>query len=145
MLRAATLAEKACFFSHRSLLKSKLDRLDPVLVVEDDVLIHENTLRITDTMLPAFSTFEWDIIYLDICVPDIKTMIDLYSQISVTWYQLHKSLGRLSVFAATKGGIPKPGYLVTPCFIGGLEAAMRSLALVRVAAAGIPHHDAAGK
>ncbi len=71
-------AEKACFLSHRSLVQSKLYKFEPILVVEDDVVFHPETFAIIDQLMTTLPLLSWDLIFLDICAPDPKLMIDLY-------------------------------------------------------------------
>ena len=71
--------EKACFLSHRSLLTEMLQtgNREPFMVWEDDVMVgqfaHEAVMRFQATASPD----TWDILYTDLTVPDLGTMLNL--------------------------------------------------------------------
>jgi GR25 family glycosyltransferase involved in LPS biosynthesis len=74
---AATAAEKGCFASHRNLIRQHLSSDNPLMVLEDDAMFGATTCRVIDTSLANIKEADWDIIFTDICVPDVGTWPDL--------------------------------------------------------------------
>lgn len=68
---AATPAEKACFLSHRNLIRQHLSRQGPLMVLEDDAEFGAATFGVLDQTLSRLRDADWDIIFTDICVPDV--------------------------------------------------------------------------
>ncbi len=70
-------AEKACFMSHRKALETSLGDDHDALVLEDDAVFGPSTskmlLRLAESDKPPC-----DLIFTDICVPDIENMIKLF-------------------------------------------------------------------
>lgn len=71
-------AEKACFCSHRNLIEKYHETGDPLYIVEDDVEFSSMTFGVIDSILETNA--EWDIIFTDVIVADILTMITLFHQ-----------------------------------------------------------------
>ncbi len=70
-------AEKACFLSHKYLIGAHLNDKDPILIMEDDAVFGKHTCEIVDRFLPDDNSLDWDILFTDICVPQLSTMVDL--------------------------------------------------------------------
>ncbi len=75
--------EIGCFLSHRDIIKSSLSSLDHIFIAEDDIEFGRKTFSLIDNIVKNIE-FEWDILFLDICVPVPEGMIQLF--------QLSKSL-----------------------------------------------------
>ncbi len=69
-------AEKGCFISHRNVIRACANQTEPVLVLEDDALLGVHTFRIIDQSLRRRSGEDWDLIFTDICVTDLRVMMD---------------------------------------------------------------------
>ncbi len=67
----------ACFLSHRRLIEANLTDERPILVLEDDAALGEDTCGTIDRFLEGSSDLEWDIAFTDVCIPFAHTMIDL--------------------------------------------------------------------
>ena len=70
---------KACFISHKNLIKANLDSKGHIFLLEDDAEFGKNTCKIIDKFLSNNKNFEWDILFTDVCVPHLATMADLIS------------------------------------------------------------------
>jgi GR25 family glycosyltransferase involved in LPS biosynthesis len=70
-------AEKACYLSHRNLIRSQLDRAGTLLVLEDDATFGRRSCETIGKFLAGAQHLCWDIVYTDVCVPSIHTMYDL--------------------------------------------------------------------
>ncbi len=70
-------AEKACFLSHTSLITKHLNDKYPILVLEDDAIFGDQTCEVIDKFVSDSSNVDWDIIFTDLCVPNLLTMINL--------------------------------------------------------------------
>jgi GR25 family glycosyltransferase involved in LPS biosynthesis len=70
-------AEKACFLSHRQVLQSCLGDGKDILVMEDDTFFGKRSCFAIDSFLQHGGTSAWDLIYTDIIVPRLETMVDL--------------------------------------------------------------------
>jgi GR25 family glycosyltransferase involved in LPS biosynthesis len=70
-------AEKACFLSHRKLLQSCLGDEKDILVMEDDTSFGRHSCVAIDQFLQYNYTAPWDIVYTDIIVPRVETMVEL--------------------------------------------------------------------
>lgn len=74
---AASEAEKGCFVSHRNLVRQHLLFDDPVMVLEDDAVFGAMTCQAVDMSLANIGDADWDIIFTDVCVPDVGAWPDL--------------------------------------------------------------------
>jgi GR25 family glycosyltransferase involved in LPS biosynthesis len=70
-------AEKACFLSHRQVLQSCLGDEKDILVMEDDTFFGKRSCVAIDSFLQHGGTGAWDIVYTDIIVPRLETMVEL--------------------------------------------------------------------
>ncbi len=69
--------EKACFLSHRDAINSaKYD--DHLMIVEDDVSFGTKTCEEVEKLLAKNVDTPWDIMYTDVCVPEVSTMLKLF-------------------------------------------------------------------
>lgn len=71
--------EKGCFMSH--LVALNLSRQVPghVMIVEDDVLFGPRSFEAIETAVNLAEGHDWDILFTDICVPHMQTMLEMYS------------------------------------------------------------------
>jgi GR25 family glycosyltransferase involved in LPS biosynthesis len=69
--------EKACFLSHRQLLRSCLGDDKTILVMEDDTSFGRHSCAAIENFLQHSGTGPWDIVYTDIIVPRLETMVEL--------------------------------------------------------------------
>jgi GR25 family glycosyltransferase involved in LPS biosynthesis len=70
-------AEKACFLSHRDLIRSQLADPQPVFILEDDAALGARTCGIVDDFVQRNGESDWDIAYTDVCVPQVESMVNL--------------------------------------------------------------------
>ena len=70
-------SEKACFLSHKNLIKENSNSEDPFLIMEDDAIFGKHTCAIVKSILSSGLDFDWDILFTDVAVPRIETMSDL--------------------------------------------------------------------
>jgi GR25 family glycosyltransferase involved in LPS biosynthesis len=70
-------AEKACFASHKTLLRENIGRDTPVMIMEDDAIIGNRTCMAIDTGIRNIDSNSWDILFTDICVPNVGAWADL--------------------------------------------------------------------
>lgn len=68
---------KACFLSHRQIIKSNLTDERPILLMEDDVALGRHTCEAVDNLLRNEKTLDWDVAFTDVCIPLLQTMVDL--------------------------------------------------------------------
>ncbi len=68
--------EKACFLSHKFVIKQNLNATEPILLMDDDTVIGKSTCEIWDNFIKISNKFEWDILFTAICVPWPTTMIE---------------------------------------------------------------------
>ncbi len=69
--------EKGCFLSHRKALEESMSDDEAVLILEDDAMFGRDTCNIVE-QLPAFARdMEWDIVFTDVVVPEIRDMAAL--------------------------------------------------------------------
>jgi GR25 family glycosyltransferase involved in LPS biosynthesis len=68
---------KGCFLSHRELINQKVDSASHLFIVEDDIVFCSKTQNILQKIIET-PDFEWDLLYTDICVPNVSAMIDLF-------------------------------------------------------------------
>jgi GR25 family glycosyltransferase involved in LPS biosynthesis len=64
-------AEKACFVSHRNLIREHLASDASLMVLEDDTVFGAATCGLVDRDLARIPEAAWDILYTDVCIPDI--------------------------------------------------------------------------
>lgn len=69
--------EKACFLSHKNLIGSQLDHPRPIFVLEDDAQLGQHTCKTIDTFLANTPELQWDILFTDLCITDLATMLNL--------------------------------------------------------------------
>jgi len=70
-------AEKACFLSHKILIGSKLAEGKTFFILEDDAIFGARTCDLVDTILRQNRNLDWDILFTDVCIPEITTMFEL--------------------------------------------------------------------
>jgi len=71
--------EKACFLSHRSVLRKNLEQGDHVWILEDDQIFSPHTFDLVGNFLNIkAATLEWDIMYTDVGISTVGTMCDLF-------------------------------------------------------------------
>ncbi|HEY3798299.1 MAG TPA: glycosyltransferase family 25 protein [Caulobacteraceae bacterium] len=73
-----SLAEKSCFLSHRRLIESRLGVTEPTLMLEDDSTFGPHSFPAIDSQLGRTGEAQWDVIFTDLCVPEIMPMAQLY-------------------------------------------------------------------
>jgi GR25 family glycosyltransferase involved in LPS biosynthesis len=73
-------SEKACFLSHVSVLEEMRSKnpKEPFIVWEDDVVIGEISHIAISQFLKQIHPNQWDILYTDLIIPDLKSMLDLF-------------------------------------------------------------------
>jgi GR25 family glycosyltransferase involved in LPS biosynthesis len=71
-------AEKGCFLSHLQVLKQNLSGDRHIFIMEDDIVFSSKTAALINRITSA-DQLDWDIIYTDICVPDIGFMLHLHT------------------------------------------------------------------
>lgn len=69
--------EKACFLSHKMALKQSLSVDAHTLFMEDDIVLGSSTFEAVDKIIEENPKINWDILYLEVCVPDVLTMLKL--------------------------------------------------------------------
>ena len=67
---------KACFLSHRDVIRGAVGSTAPVMIMEDDAIFGPATCRAIDVALGALDEADWDIAFTDICVGDVGTWRD---------------------------------------------------------------------
>jgi Glycosyltransferase involved in LPS biosynthesis len=75
----SSLPEKGCFLSHLVAINRSRQSTGHLMIVEDDVLFSEKSFEAIESALSLASNHAWDILFTDICVPHMPTMLDLYS------------------------------------------------------------------
>ena len=70
-------AEKACFVSHRVLIGSERAAGKTFLILEDDAILGVRTCNLIDMILHRNRNLDWDILFTDVCIPQMSTMFDL--------------------------------------------------------------------
>lgn len=73
-------AEKGCYLSHMVALNHSMQTAGHLMIIEDDVLFNQSSFTAIETALGMASQFEWDILFTDVCVPHIPSMVELYAQ-----------------------------------------------------------------
>jgi GR25 family glycosyltransferase involved in LPS biosynthesis len=71
-------SEKACFLSHREVIRAHAGNAQHLLVLEDDVSFGTATFEIVDGFLQQNAGADWDLLFLDICAHRIDDMFNLY-------------------------------------------------------------------
>ena len=69
--------EKACFLSHRQVMADHSAGPAPVFILEDDATFGTQTCEAIDRFLRDNPQLDWDVLFTDICVPDVATMVNL--------------------------------------------------------------------
>lgn len=69
--------EKACFLSHKAAIKRSLETESHTLIMEDDVLLGSSTFSNLEKVIKENSKIQWDILYLEVCVPEVVNMLKL--------------------------------------------------------------------
>jgi GR25 family glycosyltransferase involved in LPS biosynthesis len=67
---------KACFLSHRDLIRSALGSAAPIMIMEDDAVFGPKTCRAIEAALNTIGEDDWDMLFTDICVGDVGTWPD---------------------------------------------------------------------
>lgn len=70
-------SEKGCFLSHRSIIQNAVNTPGHLFIAEDDVVFGKKTFSIIDNIVENADS-QWDILFLDICVPVPEGMIQLF-------------------------------------------------------------------
>jgi len=70
-------AEKGCFLSHQLLMESQLGDDETYLIMEDDALFGVRTCTLVDMVLKRNEHLDWDILYTDVCIPNVVNMFEL--------------------------------------------------------------------
>jgi GR25 family glycosyltransferase involved in LPS biosynthesis len=68
--------EKACFLSHIEAVRASREREGHALIAEDDIQFGQKTFATVEAILPTMPEQSWDLIYTDILIPDMHTMIE---------------------------------------------------------------------
>lgn len=71
---------KACFLSHRKIIQSASENDDNEMIVEDDCSFSRNAFRIIDEVINRLGENNWDILFLEVGIGDLKAMIELKVQ-----------------------------------------------------------------
>ena len=67
-----TLAEKACFISHKKAIQENMNSSRNFMIVEDDTLFGKNTTAIIESAINSIPDNEtWDIIFTDVGIFDV--------------------------------------------------------------------------
>jgi GR25 family glycosyltransferase involved in LPS biosynthesis len=69
--------EKGCFLSHQLLMESQLGDDKTYLIMEDDALLGVRTCTLVDMVLKRNQHLDWDILYTDVCIPNVVNMFEL--------------------------------------------------------------------
>lgn len=72
-----TDAEKGCFLSHQKVLRENISNDRDIFIMEDDIVFSSKTFGLIHK-ITSQENFDWDIIYTDICVPEISFMLHLH-------------------------------------------------------------------
>ena len=70
-------AEKGCFLSHRILMGRHLGDDKSYLIMEDDAAFGVHTCAHIDFILEQNKTVDWDILFTDVCIPEMPKMFEL--------------------------------------------------------------------
>ncbi len=78
ILGSITDVEKACFLSHRQIIKNNANEGNHVWILEDDQTFSSQTMNILNNFFAHKSAeLDWDILYTDVGAPSIAVMADL--------------------------------------------------------------------
>jgi GR25 family glycosyltransferase involved in LPS biosynthesis len=69
--------EKACFFSHSAVIEMQRGASAPLFLMEDDMVLGKSTAATVNNFLQVCDSYDWDIAYTDLCIPQPRTMLDL--------------------------------------------------------------------
>jgi GR25 family glycosyltransferase involved in LPS biosynthesis len=69
--------EKGCFLSHQLLMEQQLGDDKTYLIMEDDVQFGVRTCTLIDVVLKRNAHVDWDIMYTDVCIPNLVNMREL--------------------------------------------------------------------
>jgi GR25 family glycosyltransferase involved in LPS biosynthesis len=69
--------EKGCFLSHQFLMEQRLGDDETYMIMEDDAQFGVRTCTLVDMVLKRNKDLDWDILYTDVCIPNMVTMFDL--------------------------------------------------------------------
>lgn len=109
--------EKGCFLSHQHIIQSAIGNLDHLFIVEDDVVFGKQTFPLVGNIIESIDS-QWDILFLDICVPAPEGMIQLF-QLSKNL----KSQGAVTLIdLSDKAFASAASYIVNKNSIGKLAA-----------------------
>ena len=70
--------EASCFASHARTLRANAQAADDLMVVEDDVMFGPESERIIGGIVDKAPRDKWDILFTDLVVPGVSTMLALY-------------------------------------------------------------------
>jgi GR25 family glycosyltransferase involved in LPS biosynthesis len=76
--------EKACFASHRELIRATMQDERPILVLEDDAMFCSRTFPALERYLGAESDDPWDLTFTDVLLPDLPSIV-LLAQLRQEW------------------------------------------------------------
>jgi GR25 family glycosyltransferase involved in LPS biosynthesis len=88
--------EKGCLRSHIVALEQAMQHEGPALIIEDDVMFGPSSLNLLLSGLVHLNGTDWDLLYTDLCIPNIPTMLKLYK-----YYQDYRRDGALTMFDPT--------------------------------------------
>jgi GR25 family glycosyltransferase involved in LPS biosynthesis len=71
--------EACCFLSHMEAITRNINLGDDLMMVEDDVSFGPTSQDIIEFVIRNTPRDSWDIIFTDICVLEMNTMLDLYN------------------------------------------------------------------
>ncbi len=97
-------AEKACFLSHRNAVFHSLGNDDHAFILEDDSVFSPKTCAAVDALMATPPSPNWDILFTDIGLSDIATMVELIllrNQIDPTRAVKTLNLKSIGFFGAT--------------------------------------------
>lgn len=77
ILGKARPAEKACLLSHKELLARNLANDKTIFILEDDAVIGARSCALIDKVLSRNKVLEWDILFTDVCITELVTMLEL--------------------------------------------------------------------
>lgn len=69
--------EKGCFLSHKTLIGSSLAHDKSIFILEDDATLGTRACTLIDAILAQNRNLDWDIMFTDVCIPQLQNMIEL--------------------------------------------------------------------